>query len=93
MLPVHTWFRKIETPKYKKILSHYWYYNYTLGRIKTLEKEIITRKTDDEERKEKEVGIMQKNKFIQQRYSDGDTNRGLKISNKQNDRKVPESFS
>ena len=35
---------------------------------------------------------MQKNKFIQQRFSNGDTNRGLKTSNKQNDRKQLESF-
>ena len=91
MLSVDTWFRKIETSK-NKILSHYYYYSYTLGGIKTLQKEIITRKTDDGEGKEKEVGIMQKNKFIQQRFSNGDTNRGLKTSNKQNDRKQLESF-
>ena len=46
----------------------------------------------DEERRAKEIDVTEKNKFVQQRQSDEDTNRTLKLLNKQDGRKPLESF-
>ena len=46
----------------------------------------------DEERRAKEIDVTEKNKFVQQRQSDEDTNRTLKLLNKQDGRKPLESY-